>query len=179
MRRTPNNYSGIRTNGSNNRKTNTYQTNKEYIRIMQTLWCIYNLSLIRHGADWYKLCMNNTNSRPNRTWINPSPLNSAPGCSGRTAMQTFHAKVKRARPPYFHTPLRALPSDEHNIFAFAAESPYEQAGPETNLVPSEKRKREEVYIIYVYSCISKKKYCSHFVYSYIYVCIFMHTHIFI
>ena len=44
--------------------------------------------------------------------------------------------------PYFHIPLRALPSGGHNIFAFAAESPYEHAGPETNVVLSDKKEEK-------------------------------------
>ena len=41
--------------------------------------------------------------------------------------------AKRARTPYFRIPLRLLPRAGHNFFTFAAESRYEQAGPETNV----------------------------------------------
>ena len=41
---------------------------------------------------------------------------------------------------YFHIPVRALPFVGHDIFALVAESPYEQAGPETNVVLTQTNK---------------------------------------
>ena len=48
----------------------------------------------------------------------------------------------------FIIPLRALPFDGHNFFSFAAESPYEQDGPEMIVVPTQK-KSYSMFQIYV------------------------------